>query len=296
MHTYPFTGTGVALVTPFTQDLKIDFDALESIVNHVIDGKVDYLVVLGTTGETPTLSFEEKCLVLKKVLEFNANRLPVLYGIGGNHTAEVCDAIEKTDFSGVQGLLSVVPYYNKPSQEGLIRHFSVIAEKSPVPVVLYNVPTRTVTNLNAETALTLARECPNIVAVKEASGNLGQMMEILKGAPEHFSLISGDDGLTLPIMAMGGAGVISVAANAFPAQISSMVRLASLGDFEGARRIHFALMDFYAALFCEGNPVGVKAVMEILGICGNIFRLPLVPVSKQTYERLKSLSEYVKTF
>jgi 4-hydroxy-tetrahydrodipicolinate synthase len=295
MHTYPFTGTGVALVTPFTQDLKIDFDALESIVNHVIDGKVDYLVVLGTTGETPTLSFEEKCLVLKKVLEVNANRLPVLYGIGGNHTAEVCDAIEKTDFSGVQGLLSVVPYYNKPSQEGLIRHFSVIAEKSPVPVVLYNVPTRTVTNLNAETALTLARECPNIVAVKEASGNLGQMMEILKGAPEHFSLISGDDGLTLPIMAMGGAGVISVAANAFPAQISSMVRLASSGDFEGARKIHFALMDFYAALFCEGNPVGVKAVMEILGICGNVFRLPLVPVSKQTYERLKSLSEYVKT-
>ncbi|MDD4033011.1 MAG: 4-hydroxy-tetrahydrodipicolinate synthase [Bacteroidales bacterium] len=295
MHTYPFTGTGVALVTPFTQDLKIDFDALESIVNHVIDGKVDYLVVLGTTGETPTLSFEEKCLVLKKVLEVNANRLPVLYGIGGNHTAEVCDAIEKTDFSGVQGLLSVVPYYNKPSQEGLIRHFSVIAEKSPVPVVLYNVPTRTVTNLNAETALTLARECPNIVAVKEASGNLGQMMEILKGAPEHFSLISGDDGLTLPIMAMGGAGVISVAANAFPAQISSMVRLASSGDFEGARKIHYALMDFYAALFCEGNPVGVKAVMEILGICGNIFRLPLVPVSKQTYERLKSLSEYVKT-
>ena len=295
MHTYPFTGTGVALVTPFTQNLKIDFDALESIVNHVIDGKVDYLVVLGTTGETPTLSFEEKCLVLKKVLEVNANRLPVLYGIGGNHTAEVCDAIEKTDFSGVQGLLSVVPYYNKPSQEGLIRHFSVIAEKSPVPVVLYNVPTRTVTNLNAETALTLARECPNIVAVKEASGNLGQMMEILKGAPEHFSLISGDDGLTLPIMAMGGAGVISVAANAFPAQISSMVRLASSGDFEGARKIHFALMDFYAALFCEGNPVGVKAVMEILGICGNVFRLPLVPVSKQTYERLKSLSEYVKT-
>lgn len=282
-------------MTPFTQDLKIDFDALESIVNHVIDGKVDYLVVLGTTGETPTLSFEEKCLVLKKVLEVNANRLPVLYGIGGNHTAEVCDAIEKTDFSGVQGLLSVVPYYNKPSQEGLIRHFSVIAEKSPVPVVLYNVPTRTVTNLNAETALTLARECPNIVAVKEASGNLGQMMEILKGAPEHFSLISGDDGLTLPIMAMGGAGVISVAANAFPAQISSMVRLASSGDFEGARKIHYALMDFYAALFCEGNPVGVKAVMEILGICGNIFRLPLVPVSKQTYERLKSLSEYVKT-
>ena len=282
-------------MTPFTQDLKIDFDALEAVVNHVINGKVDYLVVLGTTGETPTLSFEEKCLVLKKILEVNANRLPVLYGIGGNNTSEVCEAIEKTDFSGVQGLLSVVPYYNKPSQEGLIRHFSVIAEKSPVPVVLYNVPARTVTNLNAETALTLARESPNIVAVKEASGNLAQMMEILKGAPEHFSLISGDDGLTLPIMAMGGAGVISVAANAFPAQISSMVRLASSGDFEHARKIHFALMDFYAALFCEGNPVGVKAVMEILGICGNVLRLPLVPVSKQTYERLKSLSEYVKT-
>ena len=283
MHTYPFTGTGVALVTPFTRDLKIDFDALGAIVNHVIDGKVDYLVVLGTTGETPTLSFEEKCLILKKVLEVNANRLPVLYGIGGNNTSEICEAIEKTDFSGVQGLLSVVPYYNKPSQEGIIRHFSMIAEKSPVPVVLYNVPTRTVTNLNAETALTLAREYPNIVAVKEASGNLSQMMEILKGAPEHFSLISGDDGLTLPIMAMGGAGVISVAANAFPAQISSMVRLASLGDFEQARKIHFALMDFYAALFCEGNPVGVKAVMEILGICGNVLRLPLVPVSKHTY-------------
>ncbi len=295
MPTHSFMGTGVALITPFTKDLSVDYESLESIVHHVIRGGVDYLVVMGTTGEPPVLSFAEKKSILQKILEANAGRVPVVLGIGGNDTTGVCEAIRQTDFSGIQGVLSVVPYYTRPNQNGLFQHFSEIARQSPLPVIVYNVPARTGSNLLPETVLHLTRQHKNIVAVKEASGNLSQMTEIIQGAPEHFSLISGDDALILPSVAMGGSGVISVAANAFPERISGITREALHGNFSKARSMHYAMEDLLKTLFCEGNPMGIKALMEILGFSQNVFRLPLTPVSGPTYQKLKELAEKLKS-
>lgn len=289
-----FTGTGVALVTPFKKDRKIDYDALGRIVNHCIQGQVDYVVALGTTGEAVTLSRDEKKRVVQYVIGAAAGRVPVVIGIGGNETEKVVNTIKQTDFTGISGLLSVTPYYNKPSQAGLIKHYKAIADKSPVPVILYNVPGRTGINMTAETTLALAGEANNIVAVKEASGSMIQMMEIIKGRPPGFAVISGDDAISLPLMAMGGHGVISVAANAFPKEISAIIRESMSGNYTAAQTVHYAMLDMFGALFVEGNPSGIKAALDILGLAQNILRLPLTPVSQKTYDKTASLIKTLK--
>jgi 4-hydroxy-tetrahydrodipicolinate synthase len=289
-----FTGTGVALVTPFKKDRKIDYDALGRIVNHCIQGEADYVVVLGTTGEAVTLSRDEKKRVVQYVINAAAGRVPVVIGIGGNETEKVVNTIKQTDFTGISGLLSVTPYYNKPSQAGLIKHYKAIADKSPVPVILYNVPGRTGINMTAETTLALAGEANNIVAVKEASGSMIQMMEIIKGRPPGFAVISGDDAISLPLMAMGGHGVISVAANAFPKEISAIIRESMSGNYTAAQTAHYEMLDMFSALFVEGNPSGIKAALDILGLAQNILRLPLTPVSQKTYDRTASLIKTLK--
>ncbi len=289
-----FTGTGVALVTPFKKEKKVvDYDALGRIVSHCIKGQVDYLVVLGTTGESVTLSRDEKKRVVSYVIEVTAGRVPIIIGIGGNETEKVVNTIKQTDFSGISGLLSVTPYYNRPSQEGLIKHYKLIAAKSPVPVILYNVPGRTGVNMTAETTLTLAN-VDNIAAVKEASGNIPQIMEIIKGRPSDFSVISGDDAISLPIISVGGQGVISVAANAFPKQVSTIVHEALAGNYTAARTAHYELLDVLGPMFSDGNPPGIKAALEIVGLAQNVLRLPLVPVPSKTYEKLSFLIKKLK--
>ncbi len=289
-----FTGTGVAIVTPFKRDRKIDYDALGNIINHCIDGKVDYIVVLGTTGEAVTLSRDEKKHVVHYVIDAVAGQVPIVIGIGGNETEKVVNTVKNTDFTGISGLLSVTPYYNKPSQAGLIKHYKAVAAKSPVPVILYNVPGRTGVNMTAETTLTLAREVDNIVAVKEASGVMQQIMDIVNGSPADFSVISGDDAISLPLIALGGHGVISVVANAFPKQIATLIREALAGNYAEARSVHYEMLELFGALFVEGNPSGIKAALEILGLTQNVLRLPLVPVSQKTYERLDFLIKKLK--
>ena len=284
-----FTGTGVAIITPFKKDKKIDFDALGQIVNHCIDGWVDYIVVLGTTGESVTLSRDEKKRVIRFVVDVADGRVPIVVGIGGNETDKVVNTIKQTDFAGISGVLSVTPYYNKPTQPGLIKHYKSIAEKSPVPVILYNVPGRTGVNMTAETTLILANEVENITGIKEASGSIQQIMKIIKDRPADFAVISGDDMLALPLMGIGGHGLISVAANAFPKQISTIVIEAKAKNYEAARSAHYEIMELIEALFIDGNPSGIKAVLDVLGICQNVLRLPLVPVSQKTYERIEFL-------
>ncbi|MDR2036662.1 MAG: 4-hydroxy-tetrahydrodipicolinate synthase [Bacteroidales bacterium] len=284
-----FQGTGVAIVTPFKKDETIDFEALSRIVNHCIDEKVDYIVIMGTTGESVTLSREETDKVVRYVVELAADEIPVVIGIGGNDTAKVVKKIKRTDFNGISGMLSVAPYYNKPTQSGIIAHYKTIAAESPVPVILYNIPGRTGINMTAETTLTLAHEVDNIVAMKEASGSLSQMSEIIKGRPADFAVISGDDAFALPLIALGGDGIISVAANAFPKQIAALTREALSGNFSEARAIHYQMLELFNALFTDGNPAGIKAALHILGMAENILRLPLVPVSQKTYEKLSSL-------
>lgn len=284
-----FRGTGVALATPFTEDGNIDFKALERLVDHVIEGGVDYLVVLGTTAETPTLGKDERREVVNRVRRHNAGRLPVVVGIGGNCTATVLSTIGESDFDGVSALLSVTPYYNKPSQRGLYEHFKAVAAASPVPVILYNVPSRTGVNMLPETTLRLAREAGNIAAIKEACGDLAQFRALLDGSPEGFSVISGDDATALSLVEMGGSGVISVAANAFPAPVSEMIRAALSGDFSAARNTWDSLRETVAALFEEGNPTGVKAALHSKGIINNILRLPLVESSPELHARIERL-------
>ncbi|MDR0688373.1 MAG: 4-hydroxy-tetrahydrodipicolinate synthase [Prevotellaceae bacterium] len=275
------TGTGVALVTPFEANgRRVDYAALTRLVNFVADSGVNFLVALGTTAETPTLSADEKREVLACIKSSNAKNLPIALGVGGNNTADVLERIRQTDFSGVDALLSVTPYYNKPSQQGLYEHYKAAAAASPVPVMLYNVPGRTGVNLSAETTLRLAREVKNIMGIKEASGSMSQISYILRGKPQDFVVLSGDDALTLPLMAVGAQGVISVAANALPAQIVSMVRLASEQKYSEAAKIHLAMMPLVDALFAEGNPAGVKAALSILGIISNTLRLPLVSATE----------------
>ncbi len=283
------TGTGVAIVTPFRKDGSVDFKSLEKLVNFLVDNGVNYLVVLGTTGETPTLSKDEKQAIVNQVIEVNNKRVPIVQGLGGNNTMEVLNSLKTGSFDGIDALLSVTPYYNKPGQEGLYLHYKTIAQNSPLPVILYNVPGRTGTNLNAETTLRLAGEFKKqIIAVKEASGNIQQIMNILKDKPSSFQFISGDDALTFPLLSMGSAGVISVAANAFPAEFSKMIRLAHEGKMEEACKIHFKLLPLIDLVFAEGSPTGVKAFLEVKGIVPNYLRLPLVPATKELYKKIEA--------
>lgn len=289
-----FIGTGVAIVTPFKSDLKIDYPALEKHVEHLITNGVNYLVVLGTTGEAVTLTDYEKDELIRFVKEKVNDRVPIVLGIGGNNTQAVVNKIGKTDFQQIDGILSVAPYYNKPSQEGLYQHFKAIAEASPKPVILYNVPGRTGSNINAQTTLRLAHEFNNIVAVKEASGDFSQAMYIIKDKPKNFIVLSGEDTLTLPLMSAGVSGVISVVANAMPKEFSTMVQLALNNNYHEAEKIHYQLLEFIDHLFFEGNPAGVKAALNILDIIDNNLRLPLVPVSEKTYKKLEELIKKIK--
>jgi len=287
-----FQGTGVALVTPFTKDGAIDYPALAKLVEHVIENKVDFLVALGTTAETPTLSTEEKQAVLRFIIQQNNKRVPLVCGAGGNNTAAVIQQLQTWDWNGVDGLLSVVPYYNKPTQEGIYQHFKAIASATPLPIILYNVPGRTVTNMLPATTLRLAHEFKHIVAVKEASGNMAQCMELVQGAPADFAVLSGDDDLVLPQMAIGMHGVISVAANCFTKDFSQMVLLARQGQFEAAKGLHYRLLKGINLLFAEGNPAGVKCVLQEMGIVQDTLRLPLVNVSAATQTQIQ---DYLKS-
>jgi 4-hydroxy-tetrahydrodipicolinate synthase len=288
-----FKGTGVAIVTPFKNDLSIDFAALGRVIKHVIDGGVNYIVALGTTGESVTITKDEKKAVISYVAEAIDGHVPLVVGIGGNNTQEIINSIRQTKLTGVDGILSVAPYYNKPTQRGLFQHFKAIATCSPLPLIIYNVPGRTSCNVSADTCLELAHECDNIVAVKEASGDMTQIMKIIKGKPENFNVISGDDMLTIPIIAAGGTGVISVLGNAFPAQCTEIVSNALKNNFKTARETQFRFLEMIELLFIEGNPAGVKAMMNIMNLCNNTLRLPLVTVSRSTYSRIQKAIEEI---
>jgi 4-hydroxy-tetrahydrodipicolinate synthase len=291
-----FRGTGVAIVTPFKNDSSIDFAALGRVVNHVITGGVNYIVVMGTTGESATLTKDEKKAILSYVVEVTDNRVPLVTGIGGNNTQEVINCIKHTNLTGVDAILSVAPYYNKPNQRGLLQHFKAIATCSPVPIIIYNVPGRTNCNISSDTCIELANECENIIAVKEASGDIAQIMRIIKGKPETFNVISGDDMMTIPIIAAGGTGVISVLANAFPAGTSELVANALKSNFKSAREIQFRYLEMTELLFIDGNPAGVKAMLSIMNLCQNNLRLPLVPVNRTIYTRIqKAIDEAGKS-
>ncbi len=289
-----FKGTGVALITPFHDYGTIDFTSLGKLTMHVIKGGVDFLVALGTTSEAPVLSADEKNAVLNHILEIAEGKVPLIVGIGGNNTQGIVDSLKSTDFEGISGILSVAPYYNKPNQKGLYHHFKSIAAASPVPVILYNVPGRTCSNISAETTLRLANEFSNIVGIKEASGNFGQIMQIIKNRPEGFSVLSGDDAITYPMMTLGADGVISVVANAFPGQFSKMVKLSLRGNYEEARKIHYDLLEIMDVLFEDGNPAGIKAALDAMGIVSNNLRLPLVKANKATYNKIASLVSKLK--
>ncbi|MBE9511708.1 MAG: 4-hydroxy-tetrahydrodipicolinate synthase [Bacteroidetes bacterium] len=288
-----FRGTGVAIVTPFKNDSSIDFRSLGRVVEHLINNNIDYLVVLGTTGESVTQSKDEKRAVIDHVIEINNGKVPVVIGMGGNCTREIVDSITQNQFDGIDGILSVAPYYNKPSQKGLYNHFKTIAGASPVPVIIYNVPGRTSINIDAGTTIRLANDVKNIVAVKEASGNIDQIMQIIKNAPPDFQIISGDDAIALPIISTGGSGVISVLANAYPGEWSKMVNYAINNNLRAAREIHYKFFDLISLLFADGNPAGIKAALSNIGLIQNQLRLPLTPVSRQVYNQIKQAVEEV---
>ena len=274
-------GTGVALVTPFNSDHSIDFDAFKKLINYVIDGGVEYLVLLGTTAESATLSSSEKIQIVNYCKEINKNRIPIVLGIGGNNTSNVIKQIKMFDLDGIEAILSVCPYYNKPSQMGIYNHYAELAKHSPLPIILYNVPSRTSVNISSDTVLKLANDFKNIVAIKEASGDLEQIMRIIKDKPKDFLVISGDDPLTLPMIYMGGKGVISVLAQSHPKEFSRMVSNSLLGKIDLANKLHYKLFQLYNPLFIEGNPVGIKACLETLGIIKSFVRLPLSEASKE---------------
>jgi 4-hydroxy-tetrahydrodipicolinate synthase len=287
MNANKFKGTGVALVTPFNQDQSIDFSALEKLVHHVSEQGVDYLVVLGTTGETPTLSFAEKEEVLKSVVKYNIKKLPIVLGIGGNNTKEIIHQFSAYDLSHVDAILSVSPYYNKPSQAGIIAHFKELDKFAPKPIILYNVPGRTGGNMTAETSILLANECKHVIAIKEASGNMVQSMELVKHRPDGFLILSGDDDLAMAQIALGFDGVISVAANCFTKLFTNMVNASLKHEFTKAQELNYQLLDGIGLLFIEGNPAGVKCVLTEMNICANQFRLPVVAVSEDTHQKIK---------
>ncbi len=285
-----FTGTGVALITPFRRGQEtVDFTKLEALIEHIITSGVDYIVALGTTSEAATMTESERAAVQEFIVETVAERLPIMLGLGGNNTLAVTDTINRTNFDGIAGILSVTPYYNKPNQRGLIAHYRSVSEASPVPVIMYNVPGRTGVNIAAETTLAIAAECPNIIGIKEASGNISQVMEILRNRPAGFRVISGDDALTYPMLALGADGVISVIANALPKEMSDMVRFALKGDFKHALPLHNRLLPLMHAIFDAGNPTGIKALLEAQGRITNILRLPLVRASKTLTNKLVTL-------
>jgi len=288
------TGTGVAIVTPFRNDGSIDFKSLGKLLEHIINGNADYIVVLGTTGESVTLSKDEKRALVSFTIEYASGKKPVIVGVGGNNTQDVVNSIGLFEYDSIDAVLSVSPYYNKPSQEGLFQHFKAISQSSPVPLILYNVPGRTGSNMCASTTVRLAKEFDNIIAVKEASGNLNQIMEIIKNKPDDFLVISGDDALTLPMISLGASGAISVIANAFPSEFSSMVRSALNGDYQEAKKYQYLLFDMITALFEEGSPSGIKAVLSILRLIQNNLRLPLTPVSEKHYKKLQGLTKLLK--
>ncbi len=282
---------GVALITPFKTDKSIDFDAFARLLEYQIKNGVDYMVVLGTTAETPTLTADERKQVREFVADRVAGRVPLVLGIGGNNTLGVIDEIKHTDLTPFSAILSVVPYYNKPSQEGIYQHYKAIVESSPLPIILYNVPGRTGVNMTAATTLKLAKEFPNIIGIKEASGNISQMDDIIKNKPEDFMVISGDDGITFPLITLGAVGVISVIGNAFPREFSKMVRLALHGDYNRALLIHHRFTELFGLLFVDGNPAGVKCLLHAMGFIENELRLPLVPTRITTYEQIRRVLE-----
>lgn len=288
-------GMGVALITPFNNDDSVDFESLGRLVEYQIKNGIDYLVVLGTTAETATLSEAEKKEVSSFVIDKVNGRVPIVLGVGGNCTRAVVEELKTKDFTGVDAILSVTPYYNKPSQEGLYQHYSEIAKATNLPIILYNVPGRTGVNMTAETTLRLAREFPGIVAIKEASGNIAQMDEIIKSKPENFLVISGDDGITFPLITLGAVGVISVIGNAFPKEFSKMVRLALAGDYEKALEIHHSFTELFNLLFVDGNPAGVKCMLNAMGYIKNKLRLPLVPTRITTYEKIRKVLNDLNT-
>ncbi|MBP6532164.1 MAG: 4-hydroxy-tetrahydrodipicolinate synthase [Bacteroidia bacterium] len=282
-------GTGVALVTPFHKDGSIDFKSFRKIIDKCIDGKVEYLVPLGTTGESATLTKNERRAVVDFVIEISDKRVPIVLGLGGNNTQEILDTIEEFDFDGIDAILSVSPYYNRPSQRGIFQHYKMIGNACPVPVLLYNVPSRTGSNMDADTTLQLAHEVKNIVGIKEASGNLEKAMKILKNRPKDFLVISGDDVISLPMIACGADGVISVIANAFPKDFSEMVRISLDGNFEKSRKLHYKLLEIMHAIFIDGNPSGVKGLMTAMNICSEHVRLPLTSVNRSAINRFEAM-------
>ena len=282
-------GTGVALVTPFNEDFSIDYTGLEKLINHQINGGIDYLVLMGTTAESAVLSIKEKNEIIAFCIKINNGVLPIVLGLGSNNTLALVKEIKHTNFIGVDALLSVSPSYNKPSQEGIYQHYKMIAESCPVPIILYNVPSRTSSNMDAETTLRLANDFKNIVAVKEASGDMDQIMKIIKDKPFNFVVLSGDDGLSLPMIYMGAEGVISVIGQSHPKDYSDMVSFGLSKNNSIANQLHYKLYDFYGPLYSEGNPSGVKACLEMLGICKSVVRLPLISASDTIKKEIKSL-------
>ena len=294
MATNIFRGLGIALITPFTPDGEVDSNSLKRLVEYQLQNGADFLCILATTGETPCLSAEEKAEIKRLVVEVNNGRVPILMGCGGNNTRAVVQELKSADWSGIDGVLSVCPYYNKPSQEGLYQHFKAIAEASPLPVVLYNVPGRTGINLQAQTTLRLARDCENIIAIKEASGSLEQVDEIINNKPARFDVISGDDALTFSMVASGAAGVISVIGNALPKEFSRMIRLEFNGEYEPARKIHHRFQQLYSLLFVDGHPAGVTALLHEMGFIDNVLRLPLVPTRLTTLQKITTILKELK--
>lgn len=282
-------GMGVALITPFKEDDSIDFDALVRMVDYLLQNQTDFLCVLGTTAETPTLTLEERRAVKKTVVERVGGAIPILLGVGGNDTKAVVRSLQTEDLSGVDAILSVVPYYSKPSQEGIYQHYKAIATATDLPIVLYNVPGRTGVNMTAKTTLRIANDFKNVVAIKEASGDITQMDDIIKNKPADFNVISGDDGITFPLITLGAVGVISVIGNAFPREFGRMTRLALLGDFDSARIIHHKFTELFKLLFVDGNPAGVKSMLSAMGMIENNLRLPLVPTRITTFEAIRRL-------
>lgn len=289
-----FKGLGIALITPFCEDGSVDYPTLAKLVEYQLKNGADFFCILATTGETPCLSAEEKKQIKDTIVSTVHGRVPILMGCGGNNTAAVVDELKNGDFSGIDGVLSVCPYYNKPSQEGLYQHFKAIAAATKLPVVLYNVPGRTGVNLTAATTVRLAKDCKNIVAIKEASGNLEQVDEIIKNKPSSFDVISGDDALTFPMISCGAVGVISVIGNALPREFSKMIRLEFKGEYEGARKIHHRFTDLFSLLFVDGNPAGVKCVLSEMGMIKNVLRLPLVPTRITTMQRISEILKELK--
>lgn len=294
MKYHQFKGLGIAVVTPFTQSGAVDYHALERLVKYQLESGADFLCILATTGETPCLSCDEKDAITSLVKDVNQGRVPILKYCGGNNTAAVIAEMQSTDWSGIDGILSICPYYNKPSQEGLYQHFKAISQASPLPIVMYNVPGRTGVNMSAETTLRLAWESENIVGIKEASGSLEHVDEMIKGKPERFDVISGDDALTFSMIASGAAGVISVIGNALPKEFSRMIRLEFQGEYEPARKIHHMFTELYSLLFVDGNPAGVKALLSDMGLIENVLRLPLVPTTIKTKEKMAAILKEIR--